>query len=105
MGLDAIIYDKSEQQIASLRIGNISQVAFLRGIASSVLGEQSVVVSKILFSGSHSGDSLTFDELEPLASELHRLEVASDADLQEFARGMLELVHTALKHERPICFV
>ena len=60
MGLDAVIYDqKEERQLACKRLGNVSQVAFLRESASRILGAQSLVVSRVLYDATHSGDSLT----------------------------------------------
>lgn len=108
MGLDAVIYsdDKQESasQLAHKRIGNVATVVFLRDHATRSLGAQSLVVSRILYDGTHCGDSLAVSELQRLAAELEILELASDRDVQTFARDMLELVHTASIHERPIHF-
>ena len=106
MGLDAVIYadENEESELASKRLGSVSQVAFLRESVARTLGAQSMVVSKILYDGTHSGDSLTVPELQPLALELRALEGTRDTEVQAFARDMLELVHTALSHERPIHF-
>jgi hypothetical protein len=106
MGLDAVIYtDENEEcELASKRIGNVAQVAFLREFATRALGAPSLLVSKVLYSGTHCGDLLDVSELQPLASELKVLERTADADVQTFARDMLELVQTALSHERPIHF-
>ena len=106
MGLDAAIYDeKEERQLAWKRLGNVSQVAFLRESAIRILGAQSLVASRVLCNATHSGDSLTTAELQPLAAELQSLQSDRDADVQVFARDMLELVHTATRYDRPIQFV
>jgi hypothetical protein len=108
MGLDAVIYsddkEESESQLAHKRIGNIATVVFLRDYATRTLSAQSLVVSKVLYDGTHCGDSLAVSELQQLAVELQVLERASETDVQTFARDMLALVHTALSHERPIHF-
>jgi hypothetical protein len=106
MGLDVAIYDeKEERQLACQRLGNVSQVAFLREAAARILGAQSLVVSRLLCDATHSGDSLTKAELQPLTAELHILQRDFDADVQVFARNMLELIHTATRYDRPIQFV
>lgn len=104
MGLNAAIYGKDEQKLAGLRIGNIAQVDYLRRCAVCVLGEQSIVVSKVLYDGTHSGDSLAVTELAPFAAELQLLRRSSEAEVQTFACDMLELVHTALHHATAIYF-
>ena len=106
MGLDAVIYEdeKEERRLAHKRLGNVAQIAFLRDFATGALGAQSLVVSKILYNGMHAGDWLAVSELRPLASELQVLERIVDGDVQTFARDMLELVQSALGHERPIHF-
>ena len=106
MGLDAAIYDeKEERQLACKRLGNVSQVALLRESASRILGAHSLVVSRVLYDATHSGDSLTTAELQPLVAELQSLQRDHDAEVQVFARDMLELVHTATRYDRPIQFV
>jgi hypothetical protein len=104
MGLDAVTYGQDEQAVASKRLGNVAHVAFLRDSATRALGTQSVVVSKILYDATHSGDSLAVSELQSLAAELRILERTCDMDVQTFARDMLELVLIALIRERPIHF-
>jgi hypothetical protein len=104
MGLDAAIYGKDDRTLATKRIGNVAHVAFLRDLATRCLGSTSLVVSKVLYSGTHSGDSIAVADLEPLSRELQVLERASDAEMQAFALDMLEMVNTALQYEKPICF-
>ncbi len=104
MGLDAVVYDENEAELASKRVGNISHVTYLREVAARSLGVQSIVVSKVLYSGTHSGDCLTVAELQPLATELRIIESTGDADVRAFAHDMLELVHAALSRDRPIHF-
>jgi hypothetical protein len=105
MGLDAVIFGRDERELASKRVGNVAHVGFLRDATTAVLGSQSVVVTKILYSATHSGDSLAKSELEPLARELQILQSSSEADVRSFACAMLDLVQLALKHETTICFV
>jgi hypothetical protein len=106
MGLDAVIYkDESEEgRLASKRLGNLDRIVFLRDSASRILGKRSLVVSKILYDATHCGDSLAISQLPMLAVELQVLEREADTHVQIFARDMLELIHTALSHDRPIHF-
>src|SRR5437868_13436176 len=106
MGLDAVIYtdEKEESQLATKRLGNFSRIAFIRESARRTLGARSLVVSKILYDGTHSGDVVAVSDLQPLASELQALAHTGDRDVQALARDLLELVHTALSHERHIHF-
>ena len=106
MGLDAVIYDeKEERQLAAKRLGNVSHVASLRECAIRTLGVQSLVVSKVLHEGTHSGDPLMTADLQPLTAELESLKLVHDAAIQVFARDMLELVQAAKSCGRPIQFV
>ena len=105
MGLDAVIYGRDEQKLASKRVGNVAHIGFLRDAASAVLGGQSIVVTKILFSGTHSGDSLAVADLELLAGELQTLQSSAEADVRSFASNMADLVRLALRHETTIHFV
>jgi hypothetical protein len=106
MGLDAVIYkdENEERKLASKRLGNFAHIGFLRDRVTRALGARSLVVSKILYDATHAGDSLAVPELQPLAAELQILDRSSDMEVRSFARDMLELVHIALSHERPIHF-
>ena len=104
MGLNTSIYEDGERMLATKRIGNVAQVAALREFAARCLGSESVVVSKVLYNGTHSGDSLAFVDLEPLSKELQILGRESDPEMQAFVRDMLEMIRAASQYERPICF-
>jgi len=105
MGLDAAIFGKDERRLASKRIGNLTHIGFLRDAATAILGKESVVVTKVLYSATHCGDSLAGAELELLARESQILQSSSESDVRSFASDMLDLVHLALKHETTILFV
>jgi hypothetical protein len=104
MGLDAAIYGPGEQELASMRVGNVAHVAFLRDLALRSLGSQSLVASKVLYSGTHCGDSISVADLEPLARELEVLADSPDTEMQTFASQMGDLVRAASKNETPIVF-
>jgi hypothetical protein len=52
------------------RLGNVALVAFLKATADRFLGSQSLVVSKVLYSGTHCGDCIPVDLISELQSEL-----------------------------------
>jgi hypothetical protein len=104
MGLDVAIYDGDDRKLAHMRIGNIAQVAFLRDLAKDSLGADSIVVSKVLYDGTHSGDSIGISHLESLSKELTILSGMSEPEVQKFARDMLEIVCAAREYGMTIQF-
>lgn len=92
----------------SKRIGNINLVARLREEAEAVLDEDSVVLSKVLYSGTHSGDTLDSRAFAPLERELSSLarqaEQSGSDRLKQFACDMSELLDAARAENNPIVF-
>ena len=98
-----------EDRVAvSKRIGNINLVAALREEAESVLDEDSVVLSKVLYSGTHAGDTLdsrVFAQLErELSSLAQQAEQTGSQRLKQFAADMKELLAAARAENNPIVF-
>jgi hypothetical protein len=98
-----------EDRVAvSKRIGNINLVAALREEAQSVLDEDSVVLSKVLYSGTHAGDTLdsrVFAQLErELSSLAQQAEQTGSQRLKQFAADMKELLAAARAENNPIVF-
>lgn len=94
---------------ADKRIGNIALVQILREQASLILGDGSIVLSKVLYSGTHGGDSIPVEQTAALRDELLQLgRCAEEPDggyLKQFASDMLELVEAARREGNPIVFV
>lgn len=90
------------------RIGNIAVVAELRERASQVLEDRSVVLSKVLYSGTHCGDSIPVELTPALQDELlllRRYAEKADFDyLKHFVSDMLELVEAVRRESNPIVF-
>jgi len=90
------------------RIGNIALVAALREDAGRILEEHSIILSKVLYSGTHSGDSIPLDLTPALEGELFRLRRYADqnevAYLKRFVIDMLDLVGGAKREGNPIVF-
>lgn len=92
----------------SKSIGNITLVGRLREEAQAVLDEDSVVLSKVLYSGTHTGDTLdsrVFARLERELSSLARHAGQTGSErLQRFASDMNELLAAARAENNPIVF-
>jgi|SRR3984893_8318354 hypothetical protein len=99
-------YSLEARMACHKRIGNIAAVAELRDEAGRVLDEASVVVSKVLYSGTHSGDCLKSEVFADLEQELALLRSASHVSesMQEFVRDMEELMSAAKAEGNPIVF-
>jgi hypothetical protein len=90
------------------RIGNIALVAAVRENAGEILGGDSIILSKVLYSGTHSGDSIPLDLISALEGELFRLRRYADQNevdhLKRFVTDMLDLVGGAKREGNPIVF-
>jgi hypothetical protein len=108
MGLDAAIYkdEGNEEEIASVRLGNVSMIAYLRGAISHAVPEASVLIHKVLYSGSHCGDSLTREEVRLAKSELEKVasRLPEDSEVQDFVSTFGSIIDIALSRDRPIMF-
>jgi len=108
MGLDATVYadDDNETKIASVRIGNLANVVRLRESIRERLPDATVLLSKVLHSAFHSGDSLQKEEVVRAKIEVEKLieRCSDDAFVKEFAAGFGRLLNTALQHNRPVTF-
>jgi hypothetical protein len=91
------------------RLGNMETVNYLYGKISSFLSkEYSILLTKILYNASHSGDKIDFTEMEKLQSEIDciRKKVNSnDWCTQEFLDTLSKLASTSIKEKNPIVFV
>ena len=90
------------------RIGNIALVAALREDASRVLDDRSIILSRVLYSGTHCGDSIPLDLTSALEDELLRLRCYAERNevdhLKQFITDMLDLVGAARREGNPIVF-
>ena len=92
------------------RIGNISLVAGLRQVIGQQPDKFPLILEKVLYSGSHTGDFLTFQEVEAIAAEVAMLSEVHPDDEQEeqFLRGfesqLSALVACARRLKKPLAF-
>ena len=110
MALDAaVVTDRdadtgdASQVLADARLGNAAMIAHLLARAMATFGPNSILVRKVLYSGSHGGDFLDQQSVRMLAGELRSWE-DNDDDVAHFKRTKLHLTDTAIKHDAFILF-
>jgi len=92
------------------RLGNISLVGLLRAELQREAERFPILVTKVVYSGSHTGDFLRVEEIPALQSELKVLRDIrcssrnAERFMSEFREQMLELAATALSISKPIAF-
>ena len=88
--------------------GRISEPPVANAV-SAIVGLDSVLMSIVLSSGSHSGDVVTLKDVGRLESEINLVRQKTDsfrsADLEKFLNSLLELIEAAKKQGNPIVFV
>jgi hypothetical protein len=108
MGLDAAVYadDDCEKRIASVRIGNIGYVSMLRETIGKRCPEAVLLLSKVLYSGDHCGDSISASEVVTIQQELAAVarQCGDDEVCKEFTATFGRITETAVEHCRPITF-
>lgn len=88
------------------RLGNLAEINSLRTIViGSPIGGDSFVVRRILYCGTHSGDSIELNELSLLAEELCVLDAENPVALHSFVEAVQSLVTCAIAEDNPIVFV
>ena len=100
--------DAFEEAVIHKRLGNASFIAELSEEILCFIGRDSVLYRNILYSGSHSGDAVSTDDLDSLESEIKEIEEASrnsTVELQAFLKEIRELLIAAREQNSPIVFV
>jgi hypothetical protein len=97
---------------AQKRIGNIALVNLLKAEIERNLGDSSsetFLISKVLYSGTHSGDIISKDDLGSLKREITLVRGIAghqaSSDLENFLADMEELVAASERHGNPIVFI
>lgn len=91
-------------------IGNISLVGLLRQELSKQPDDLSMILTKVIYSGTHCGDFLTIDDIRDLQHEMPRLKnfqcgkADSQSFVDEFYAQLAELIECALTVNKPIVF-
>jgi hypothetical protein len=99
-------YDHQRQAVAH-RLGNIALISTLSDEVSQLIGPESLLERKILYSGTHSGDAIPLLELDELSAELIRISETgrSSPMMQEFVGALQKLIQAAKDEGNPIVFV
>jgi hypothetical protein len=99
-------------KVVEKRIGNIALVNLLKAELERVLGESSsetLLISKVLYSGTHSGDVISKEDLGSLKHEIALVRGVTghqkSSELESFLADMEELVTASERHGNPIVFV
>ena len=91
-----------------IHLGNIGEIAGLRREVSQILGDSALIITKVLFSGSHSGDVIPPSFFNELEAELRRLELHPENlshPVADMTFNLLELIEEAKRQNNPIVFV
>lgn len=103
-GLEFVALEKS--------LGNVAMIHYLAEKIKDVLNEasasESLLLKKVLYSGSHAGDWIGKEDLarlrEEIVSVLSLTEGYGSAELQKFLEDMRELADRAEEEGNPIVF-
>ena len=94
------------------RIGNSSFVNLLKTEIEELLGHSTaemLLISKVLYSGTHSGDMISKHDLDYLRREIGLIRGIAGShgspELGNFLADMEELVVASEKHRNPIVFI
>lgn len=103
--------DFSEQDFIAIsrRLGNLETVNYLYQKISEVLSvRESVILQKILYSGSHSGDKIDLTEIDRLELEIKLIREkfnSEDSCVLNFTDSLSKLCLVSIKERNPIIFV
>ena len=97
--------------LVSLFLGNITRVKNLRGFLRGLQGKPGprfpILLEKVLYNGTHTGDWIPRDKSPALLKEvetvLHSRDILSDSE-KEFFDNMKELCEASIKTGNPIMF-
>ena len=97
--------------ILSLFLGNITRVGnlrnFLRGLQGSPGPKFPILLEKVLYNGTHSGDSIPIKQSPALLKEvntvLHSSDILADSE-KEFFDNMKQLCEASIQTGNPIMF-
>lgn len=86
-------------------LGNLSRVATVRQRLAREPQRYPLLLSRVVYDGSHTGDWIAREHLPDLAAELASLPIDDDdGDLADFQRSMQALCAAALRTDKPIVF-
>ncbi|NEQ42462.1 MAG: hypothetical protein F6K00_02425 [Leptolyngbya sp. SIOISBB] len=110
------LLDNSNTIAISLNLGNMEMVGYLSQSLSKFLSSSnSIILNKVLYNGSHSGDALALSDVQKLKDEVSSVMVRiNDNDFEStrkyseilgFLEKMSELIRASEVQKNPIVFV
>ena len=89
------------------RLGNATAVSILSDELSKLIGPESFLERKVLYSGTHSGDFIPIRELDELSAELNHIRETGRSSplMQELVNALEQLIQAAKDEGNPIVFV
>jgi hypothetical protein len=85
-------------------LANIADAAELRETFKTLLPNDSVLISQVLYDGTHCGGMLVRDDIAQLTGELDAIKVPADSVAFELVRKLRELVAASESEGNPIVF-
>lgn len=103
-------FSRESTEVLHKRLGNVAAVETIRKEICKAQGQESnVLLGKVLYSSTHSGDTIELDSLDTLLREVSRLRKVTEGSrsmlLTNFIEDMLELIWAAQNEGNPIVFV
>ena len=101
-------YPRGYFEAVSFRIGNVSAVVELLEEVNKLIGSSNFIARRVLYSASHSGDTIEMGELAELSQEVDTLSMSrlsKSPELSEFLNQLRALIHAARVNHNPIVFV
>jgi hypothetical protein len=93
---------------ASVRFGNISHIAELRaGLQILISSENSIILNKFVYDGSHSGDIIRSGDFPAIEVEtvFLRQQRQISPELAHFLNQLTELIEAEIRESNPIVFI
>lgn len=99
-------YDHQREAVAH-RLGNAALIGTVNDEVSQLIGPESFLARKILYSGTHSGDVIPLSDLAELSAELDSIRKTGKGSpyLLDFLSAFEELIQAAKEERNPIVFV
>jgi hypothetical protein len=109
-GDNAIVWRREDVIASRKRLGNLSLIGALRTEVECALkhDHSSLLLNKVLYDGTHSGDTIELRQLDLLKQDLSLLKKRAtppSPELSQFISDMEELITVAKQNDNPIVFV
>jgi len=102
--------DHEDGYLVSHHLGNIARIGSLRTELERHQQKFPIILSRVIYNGTHCGDSIPIDVVRHMMSEMEQLaavhckDPAMELSMREFETQMQELITTALKVGKPLVF-